>query len=146
MKTMYKINNEQQLIEIQFSGHVNGERAHKIIQRAMVKVHGSDFQEVVLDLRNVIFENSTSMFRLHSMVQVFKSILLQKALRVTIIFNEEDGARWMFLEKATEFEGINMRYFTDRKAALLGARLFAVQPKTNPTIGSKVRPKEARLR
>ncbi len=143
MNITHRINNEQQLIEIQFSGHVNGESAHKIIQRAMVKVHGSDFREVVLDLQKVVFEDAGSMFRLHSLVQVFKSILLQKELRVTILFKVEDDARWMFLEKAAEFEGINMRYFTNRKAALLGARLFAVQPKVHLPVGSQRHRKEA---
>lgn len=131
MKITHHIKHEQGLIEIQFSGHVNEESAHKIIQRAMVKVHGSDFQEVVLDLCKVTFENPSSMLRLHSVIKVFKSVLMQKELLVTIMFNTEDGARWLFLERAAEFEGINMRCFTNRKAALLGARLFAVQ--TRPT-------------
>jgi len=127
----HHIKHAQRLIEIQFSGYDNEESAHKIIQRAMVKVHGSDVQEVLLDLRNVTFKNPSSMLRLHSVIKVFKSILMQKELLVTIMFNTEDGARWLFLEKATEFEGINVRCFTNRKAALLGARLFAIQ--TKPT-------------
>lgn|GEM_PF-3368118 len=135
MKIVHQINNEQQLIEIQFYGHAREESAHKIIQRAMVKVYGGDFQEVVLDLRKVTFEKSSSTFRLHSLVEVFKSVLLQKELQVTLMFDNEDGARWMFFKKAAEFDGITMRYFTNRKAALLGARLFAIQPKTSPALG-----------
>lgn len=65
----------------------------------MVKVYAGDFQEVVLDLRKVTFEKSSSMFRLHSLIEVFKSVLLQKKLQVTITFDMEDGARWMFFKK-----------------------------------------------
>lgn len=137
MKIVHQINNELQLVKIMFYGHAREESAHKIIQRAMVKVFGGDFQEVVLDLRKVIFEKSSSTFRLHSLVEVFKSVLLQKELQVTIMFDLEDGARWMFFEKVAKFDGITMRYFTNRKAALLGARLFAVQPKTCPALNPK---------
>lgn len=124
MEITKRIDNVQQLIEIQVSGEVIGEGSQQIIQQAIVEAYDSDYREMVLDLRKVSFDPSTSLFRLHSLLQIFKSVILQKELRVAVLFNTGNATQWMYLDKAVGFDGITMRYFTDRKAALLGARLL----------------------
>ncbi len=145
MKITKRIDNEKQLIEIKVSGNVSENGSRNIIQSAIVEAYGSDYREMVLDLQEVNFDPSTALFRLHCLLQVFKSVILQKELRVAILFKTGDDTQWMYLNKAEEFEGITLRYFTDRKAALLGARLFAIPSRIPPALDAGVCCKEAAL-
>ena len=109
---------EHQRLEIRVAGRIGNENACGIIQHAIVEAYGSNYREVALDLRQASFDHSTSLFRLHSLLQLFKAIIMQKDLRVTVLFSMGNAEQWMYLDKAEEFDGITMRYFTNREAAL----------------------------
>ncbi len=112
------IDSEHQRLEIRVAGRIGNENACGIIQHAIVEAYGSNYRELVLDLRQASLDHSTSLFRLHSLLQLFKAIILQKDLRVTVLFSVGNAEQWMYLDKAEEFDGINMRYFTQRESAL----------------------------
>jgi hypothetical protein len=112
------IDSERQRLEIRVTGQIGAENACGIIQHAIVEAYGSNYRELALDLRQAGFDHSTALFRLHSLLQLFKAIILQKDLRVTVLFNVDNAEQWMYLDKAEEFDGITMRYFTNREAAL----------------------------
>jgi hypothetical protein len=112
------IDSEHQRLEIRVAGRIGNENACGIIQHAIVEAYGSNYREVALDLRQASFDHSTSLFRLHSLLQLFKAIILQKDLRVTVLFSVGNAEQCMYLDKAEEFDGINMRYFTKRESAL----------------------------
>jgi hypothetical protein len=112
------IDTVRQRLEIRVAGRIGAENACGIIQHAIVEAYGSNYREVALDLRQASLDHSTSLFRLHSLLQLFKAIILQKDLRVTVLFSMDNAEQWMYLDKAEEFDGITMRYFTNREAAL----------------------------
>ena len=112
------IDSEHQRLEIRVAGRIGNENACGIIQHAIVEAYGSNYREVALDLRQASFAPSTSLFRLHSLLQLFKAIILQKDLRVTVLFSVGNAEQWVYLDKAEEFDGINMRCFTKRESAL----------------------------
>lgn len=111
------IDTHQQRIEIRVAEHISAESAFGIIQHAIVEAYGSQQRELVLDLRAASFDPAASLFRLHSLLQSFKSVILQKALRVIVLFASGDAEQWMSLDRAEDFDGITLRYFTDREAA-----------------------------
>jgi hypothetical protein len=118
MQITNHIDSTCQRFEIRVAGKISADNALGIIQHAIVEAYGGDYRELVLDLRQARFDHSATLFRLHSLLQTFKLIILQKNLRITVLFSMDDAEHWMYLDKAEEFEGINMRYFTNREAAL----------------------------
>jgi len=112
------IDAQQQQLEIQVVGRIDAANACGVIQHAIVEAYGSEYRRLVLDLRQADFDHSTALFRLHSLLQVFKSVILHKGVRITVLFSLENTEQWMSLDKAEEFDGITMRYFTNREAAL----------------------------
>ena len=118
MKITNRITDNQERIEITVAGHISQENACGIIQYAISEVLGQPFKELVLDLRKALFPFPMALFRLHSLMQIFKNVVLQNELRVTILFHNGNTEQWMYLDKASEFDGINMKYFTSKKAAL----------------------------
>ena len=118
MNATSHIDNLGRKLEIRVGGRIGADNACGIIQHAIVEAYGSEFRELVLDLRGAEFDHTASLFRLHSLLQVFKSVILQKELRVTVLFGSDEAEQWVSLDKAAEFDGITMRYFTNREAAL----------------------------
>lgn len=118
MKVTNRITDNQERIEITVAGHISQENACGIIQYAISEVLGQPFKELVLDLRKALFPFPMALFRLHSLMQIFKNVVLQNELRVTILFHNGNTEQWMYLDKASEFDGINMKYFTSPKAAM----------------------------
>ena len=118
MNVTSHIDNLGRKLEIRVGGRIDADNACGIIQHAIVEAYGSEFRELVLDLRGAEFDHKASLFRLHSLLQVFKSVILQKELRVTVLFGWDEAEQWVSLDKAAEFDGITMRYFTNREAAL----------------------------
>lgn len=118
MNVTSHIDNLGRKLEIRVGGRIDADNACGIIQHAIVEAYGSEFRELVLDLRRAEFDHTASLFRLHSLLQVFKSVILQKELRVTVLFGSDEAEQWVSLDKAAEFDGITMRYFTNREAAL----------------------------
>ena len=108
----------QQQLEIRVVGRIDAANACGVIQHAIVEAYGSDYRRMVLDLRRADFDHSASLFRLHSLLQVFQSLILHKGVRITVLFSLEYTEQWMSLDKAEEFDGITMRYFTNREAAV----------------------------
>lgn len=118
MNVTSHIDNLGRKLEIRVGGRIGADNACGIIQHAIVEAYGSEFRELVLDLHGAEFDHTASLFRLHSLLQVFKSVILQKELRVTVLFGSDEAEQWVSLDKAAEFDGITMRYFTNREAAL----------------------------
>ena len=124
MHITHQIDDEQQRIEIRVAGRIGAENACGIIQHAIVETYGNAYRELVLDLRQAWFDTSDQLFRLHWLLQMFKKVILQKDLRITVLFQLDEHEQWMCLDKAVDFDGLTLRYFTNRDAALqfLGRR------------------------
>ena len=118
MKITNRISENQERLEIVVTGDISQENACGIVQYAITEVYDQDFKEMILDMRKACFPFPIALFRLHSLMQIFKYVILKKELRVTILFHNDYTEPWMHLDKAPEFEGINMKYFTSRQAAL----------------------------
>ncbi|MGD9946969.1 MAG: hypothetical protein AB7U29_00660 [Desulfobulbus sp.] len=118
MQLNNSIDKSGQRIEIQVAGRIGAENACGIIQHAIVEAYGNSYRELVLDLRQAWFDTTDQVFRLHSLLQMFKKVILQKELRITVLFHQDEGEQWMHLGKADDFDGITLRYFTNRDAAL----------------------------
>jgi hypothetical protein len=116
MKITTTIDNDRQRIEILVSGTITAENTFGIIQYAIVESLSNNYRELTLDLRGARFDHATSMFRLHTLLQFFKSVILQKELQVTILFKKDSTEQWMQFGKAAECAGINMRSFINRQA------------------------------
>lgn len=118
MKITNRISENQECLKIVVTGDISQENACGIVQYAITEVYEQDFKEMVLDMRKAFFPFPVALFRLHSLMQIFKHVILKKELRVTILFHNDNTEQWMYLDKASEFEGINMKYFTSRQTAL----------------------------
>ncbi|MDD2463841.1 MAG: hypothetical protein PHI97_07560 [Desulfobulbus sp.] len=119
MQLFNAIDESGQRLEIQVAGRIGAENACGIIQHAIVEAYGNTYRELVLDLRRAWFDSTDQIFRLHSLLQMFKKVILQRELRITVLFYQDEGEQWMHLDKAEDFDGITLRYFTNREAALL---------------------------
>ena len=105
----------QQRIEISVSGPVTQDNACGLIQYAIAELEGNRYREAMLDLRHVSANHPITLFRLHALMQVFKGIIMRKNMHLAILFNEENREQWIFLDRAANCDGINMKYFTNRQ-------------------------------
>lgn len=119
MQISNRIDESGQRIEIQVAGRIGAENAYGIIQHAIVEAYGNTYGELVLDLRQAWLDTTGQIFHLHSLLQMFKKVILQKELRITVLFRQDEDEQWMYLDKAGDFDGITLRYFTSREDALL---------------------------
>lgn len=118
MQISNRIDDSGQRIEIQVVGRIGTENAYGIIQHAIVEAYGNTYGELVLDLRQAWLDTTGQIFHLHSLLLMFKKVILQKELRITVLFQQDEGEQWMSLDKAVDFDGITLRYFTSREDAL----------------------------
>ena len=118
MQLINSIDESGQRIKIKVAGRIGAESARSIIQHAIVEAYGNTYRELVLDLRQAWFDSTDQIFRLHSLLQMFKKVIMQKEMRITVLFSLDEGEQWMHLVKADDFDGITLRYFTNREAAL----------------------------
>lgn len=47
-----------------------------------------------------------------------KKVILQKELRITGLFRQDEEEQWMYLDRADDFEDITLRSFLSRTAAI----------------------------
>ena len=107
---------EQQQIVITVTGPITQDNACSLIQYALTELENNAYREATLDLRGVSTLHPIALFRLHSLLQVFNELLLRRNIHLSILFNEEDREQWIFLDKAVNCEGINLKCFTNRQA------------------------------
>ena len=123
------IDSKRRRIAIRVAGRVGAESAYGILHHTIVEAYGNDCRELILDLRQADFVPSAALFRLHSLLQMFKTVILHKEVQITILFSTDKAEQWMHLDKAVDFAGINVRFFTNQMAArhFLGTKeeLFA---------------------
>lgn len=108
---------DRHLIEIRVTGEVNGEGGYGIFQHAIVEAHDAQCRELILDLRQASLGRSPHLFRLQSLIQIFKTVILRKDIRVTVLVSTDASEQWTSMDRAAEFDGITLRSCTSRQAA-----------------------------
>ncbi|ADW19146.1 hypothetical protein Despr_3013 [Desulfobulbus propionicus DSM 2032] len=111
------IDRKRHHITIEVSGRIDAHAVHPLIQYAILETYGQSYREMVLDLRRAEFDHWASMSRLRSLLQVFKSVIVQQELRVTVLFCLDDPAPSKPLDGTSELEGVTIRYCNNHRAA-----------------------------
>ena len=104
-------------IEITVSGPVNQENAKGIIHRALFETSGSKCDELILDLRKADLESNVPSLQLHTLLQIFRSIVLRDHVQLMLLMPRGGDEQWTRITKAKEFDGVNMQVFNSRETA-----------------------------
>jgi hypothetical protein len=118
MKITNCIDNQGQRIEIRVAGQIGAENICGIIQHAIVEAYCNTFEELVLDLRQAKLDTPEQFCRLQSLLEMFRKVILQKDLRITVLFRQGEGDQLVHLNKAADFDGITLRSFINRDASI----------------------------
>ncbi len=115
MQITHTVDQKQQRLSITVSGAITQDNACSLIQYTLSELDGGTYQQAMLDLRGVSSIHPITLFRLHALLQVLTEVVTRRNLRFSILFNEDDRGQWLFLDKAVNCEGNNMKGVPHRK-------------------------------
>ncbi|MGI6656267.1 MAG: hypothetical protein ACOX5Z_05500 [Desulfobulbus sp.] len=106
-----------QSMTIRVEGPVDARDSYEVLEHAVVSGFTKEYHELVLDLRQAWFDESCSLFRQHTLVRIFHALILEKSMRITVLFGLKQDEQRIDLHKSDESSWVTLRYSATHKAA-----------------------------
>ena len=110
--------NDHQRIEIRVRGPITAEAACALVPFALAEASGAHCREFVLDLRDADVAHTVAVLRGQSLLQLFTPVVQERDLQVTLLCRTNGSEQWLCLDRAATCQGINLKVFASRQAAL----------------------------
>lgn len=112
----HQFDEEQQRLELQITGPVPPEETCSILRYITGEIVHTEYRELVLDLRQALFTFIDTQDHFQALLHTFIATVLEKGIRVTMLFTQEETEQWLALNSVRPNGGINVRYGTLRQA------------------------------